>query len=118
MVAVAILGILAVVAAPQMQAQIIASRVTGTTNELIAELGRARSDAIRTNQAVTINPTTTLANRGASSAEIVGNPAGLTTSIVFNPNGTTTNTGTITISAGGSSRVIQVLGSGKAFVTN
>lgn len=118
MVTVAILAILAMIAAPQMQNQITASRVTSATNELIAELTRARSDAVKLNQQVSINPTTIIANRGNANVSIVSNPAGLAASITFNADGTTANAGTITISNSSRSRDIRVLGSGKSFVTN
>lgn len=54
MVVVAVLSILAAIAVPNMQAMINSSRLTAQSNNLIAELQLARSEAVRRNQAVLI----------------------------------------------------------------
>lgn len=113
MVTVAILAILASIAAPQMQNQIAASRVTATTNELLAGLAQARSEAVRLGQGINFNTSSVPSRTDVSlSGDIAATP------ITFRPDGTTTNTGTITISNSVRTRTIQVLGSGKAFISN
>nr|WP_268987172.1 GspH/FimT family pseudopilin [Pseudothauera lacus] len=52
MIAVAVLGILAAIAVPNMQAMLVSNRLTGQTNELLAALQLARSEAIRLNAPV------------------------------------------------------------------
>lgn len=54
LVVIAIAAILAGLAAPSFQSLIASSNLTSTTNDLIATLARARSDAIRRGQRVTV----------------------------------------------------------------
>ena len=54
MVTVAVIGILALIAAPTMTALINNSRVKGQTEELVASLQLARAEAIRRNARVTV----------------------------------------------------------------
>lgn len=57
MITVAVIGILAVIAAPSMLAMINNSRVTSQTEELIASLQLARIEAVRRNARITVCPT-------------------------------------------------------------
>ncbi len=118
LIAIAILAILATIAAPQMQNQITSSRVTAATNELIGELARARSDAVRLRQQVAINPNNIMSRRGNANVELAGDPEELAENVVFNSDGTTADIGTITISNTAGTRTIRILGSGKSFVIN
>jgi len=107
MVAVAVLAILAVVAAPQMQNQIAGSRVTAATNDFLGELARARSDAIRFNR--------------QEPAVFPAAPAGVNINagmavVRFMPNGTTADVGQISLANDARTRCIRVIGSGKAFL--
>lgn len=54
MVTVAVLGILAMIAVPNMQAMINAGRLTAQANNLVADFQLARSEAIRRNQTVVL----------------------------------------------------------------
>ncbi|MGD9888547.1 MAG: GspH/FimT family pseudopilin [Halothiobacillaceae bacterium] len=54
MITIAIAAILLAIAVPSFQGLINSSRLTGTTNELVAALSQARSEAIRTNARVSI----------------------------------------------------------------
>ncbi len=54
MVVIAILAILMALAVPSFQGMIASSNLTGTTNDLIETLARARSDAIRRGNRVTV----------------------------------------------------------------
>lgn len=111
MVTVAILAILASIAAPAMQNQIAASRVTSTTNEMLAVLAQTRSEAVRLGTAQTPDFSKIPDRSGVS---VSGDLAGST--ITFRPDGTTANTGTLIIANSVRSRTIQVLGSGKALI--
>lgn len=128
MVTIAILAILATIAAPAMQGQIAASRVTTATNDLLGTLAHARSEAVRRSTTVTVTATggdwkngwtsTASSSAGAQAADIqFGNTI---TSVAFSPDGTTLNTGAIAVSSTSGytskSKSIQILGSGKVFV--
>lgn len=54
MVVIALVAILASLAAPSFQGMIASSNLTSTTNDLVATLARARSEAIRRGKRVTI----------------------------------------------------------------
>ena len=111
MVTVAILAILASIAAPAMQNQIAASRVTSTTNEMLAVLAQTRSEAVRLRTAQSPDFSKIPDRSGVS---VSGDLADST--ITFRPDGTTANTGTLIIANDVRSRTIQVLGSGKALI--
>lgn len=67
MIAVAVIGILAIVAVPSMTALINNSRTTGQTEELVGALQLARAEAIRRNARVTICPGTGTTCSGSTS---------------------------------------------------
>lgn len=54
MIVVAVIGILAVIAAPSMMALINNGRLSGQTEELVASLQTARAEAVRRNARVTV----------------------------------------------------------------
>lgn len=54
MITVAVIGVLAVIAAPSMLAMINNSRLTAQTEELVASLQLARAEAVRRNARVTV----------------------------------------------------------------
>jgi type IV fimbrial biogenesis protein FimT len=56
MVAVAVIGVLAVIAAPAMTALVNNSRINGQTEELVTSLQLARGEAVRRNTRVTVCP--------------------------------------------------------------
>lgn len=131
MVAIAILAILSAIAVPGMQGYIASSRATSVTNELLATLIHARSEAIRRNAQVTVTAkdadwskgwtTTTGGNtlvsrdNPSSGISIVSDD----TAITFNADGTTGDTGEITLTSSyGSSKTLQILGSGKTLISN
>lgn len=137
MITIAILAILALAAAPSMQGQIAASRVSTATNDLLGTLAHARSEAVRRGTTITVTPTggdwkkgwTSTAGRNASAQASDIQFDNAISSIAFSSDGTSTvtggtspNTGLITISStsGHTSKTksIQILGSGKVFVND
>jgi type IV fimbrial biogenesis protein FimT len=56
LVAVAVIGILAMIAAPAMTALVNSSRINGQTEELVTSLQLARGEAVRRNTRVTVCP--------------------------------------------------------------
>lgn len=58
MVAVVVIGVLAMVAAPAMTALVNGSRINGQTEELVTSLQLARGEAVRRNARVTVCPST------------------------------------------------------------
>jgi type IV fimbrial biogenesis protein FimT len=137
MITIAILAILAVIAAPSMQGQIAASRVTTATNDLLGTLAHARSEAVRRGTTMTVTPTggdwkkgwTSTAGRNASAQATDVQFDNAISSIAFSSDGTSAvtggtspSTGLITISStsGYTSKTksIQILGSGKVFVND
>ena len=54
MVVIAIAAVLASLAVPSFQGMIASSNLTSTTNDLIATLARAKSDAVRRGKRVTV----------------------------------------------------------------
>lgn len=78
MVVVAVIGIIALVAVPGLQALINASRLNGTAGELTAAVQLARSEAIRRNTRVTVCGTSDCTGGTTSWAQFV----------VWHPNGT------------------------------
>lgn len=92
MVTVAVIGILAMIAAPSMSAMIENSRVTGQTTELTAALQLARSEAVRRNARVELCPSTdgsTCASSTAWSGWVV---RGIDRSTCTDPNDTSSCT--------------------------
>ncbi|MBV2209090.1 MAG: GspH/FimT family pseudopilin [Thermomonas sp.] len=72
MVTVAVIGILAMIAAPSMSSMVESGRVKAQTEELIAGLQLARAEAVRRNTRVTICPSTDGSATCASSATWAG----------------------------------------------
>lgn len=68
MITVAVIGILALIAAPSMVAMINNSRLTGQTEVLIASLQTARAEAVRRNARVTVCASTDGSNCTASTS--------------------------------------------------
>ena len=58
MITLAVIGILAVIAAPSMTAMIDNSRLSGQTEQLVSSLQTARAEAVRRNARVTVCPST------------------------------------------------------------
>lgn len=134
MVAVAIMAILASIAAPGMREYIASSRVTAAASDLLSTLTHARNEAIRRGKPVTVAAiggawqqgwastvgATVLSAAGATSSDIqIKNNLA---SVTFNTDGSTANTGAIDVSSSSGystrSRKLQILASGKAFVSN
>lgn len=128
MVAVAILAILSTIAVPAYQGMIASSRVTAATNDMLATLSHARSEAIRRAATITVSANggdwmtgwssttadgTTLSSGGITSTGVIVDNA--ITSIAFAPDGQTSDTGTLAITSSYSTktRSLRILGSGK-----
>lgn len=132
MIAVAILAILSTMAAPAFQGMIASSQIRSATNDILATLAHARSEAIRRSATVTVSAnggdwstgwtsvtggTTLSTGRAMPDSVVIDNAI---TSISFTPNGQTTDTGTLSIASTQtevtSIRDLQILGSGKAIL--
>ena len=147
MVTVAVVGVIALIAVPGMQALVSNNRLTGMAGELTASLQLARSEAIRRNAPVTVCGTTdgsTCAaeaswerwivmgpdnaagtvdvirdNAATGTVQISGPPAG----IQFNPSGLTNGQAALTVCVPTTNppqnqRVITVLVSGSIVTAN
>lgn len=72
MVTVAVIGILALVAAPAMTSMINNGRLVGQTEELVASVQLARAEAVRRNARVTLCPSTNGSSTCASTTTWTG----------------------------------------------
>lgn len=136
MVTVAVIGIIALIAIPGMQALISASRLSGASEELTASLHLARSEAIRRNtrvsvcgnaactstdwsQAVVVHPNPTaddpaVIRTAATNGAAVTGPSG---GIVFRPSGLIDSAQELDVSISGNDRCISVKISGVVSVS-
>jgi len=111
MIVVAIMIVLAGVGVPAMQEMVVNQRIKSATSDLFASILRARSEAIKRNVNVSMNPSTSWSTGWTVPSPVAGEPALLNLSnrasitiagpangITFTPAGRLTGTSNVTFS--------------------